>query len=322
MSTAPQFPSFDGLLGLSKHKGVDIRPTLLRVLTDLYVQTQVHSQDERQQYAELASRLIDAVDEATLTAVRAKLISFGDTPTIIAEKLGLKPAGGPVAVADVGEARPAAAAQAEPGLAYTEVASAAPARLAIRPGDAAEIDRLFSGATAIERARILQNLSESPLVPAVRPGPLRSARAIETLEMAAFASDIESFAIELANTLLLPATTAERIVGDAGGEPLACACKAIGMSEEIFQRVLLFLKPAVGATVIEVFRLARLYSVLGERAALIMISVWRGATIARAEVRHVPGLYDDERRRGRTATHAQGGPGRPALQVSRSRTGS
>ncbi len=28
---------------LSRHEGVDIRPTLLRVLTDLYVQTSAHS---------------------------------------------------------------------------------------------------------------------------------------------------------------------------------------------------------------------------------------------------------------------------------------
>src|SRR5438477_5831401 len=90
MSTAPLFPSFDGLINLSKHEGVDIRPTLLRVLTDLYVQAAKHTDDERRQFTELASRLIDAVDDATRAAVRAKLAICADTPDIIAEMLGLR----------------------------------------------------------------------------------------------------------------------------------------------------------------------------------------------------------------------------------------
>ena len=56
---------------LSRREGVDIRPTLLRVLTDLYVQTSAHSADEERQFVELTSRLIDQVDDATRAAVRA-----------------------------------------------------------------------------------------------------------------------------------------------------------------------------------------------------------------------------------------------------------
>src|SRR5579872_6788577 len=91
MSTTPLFPSFDGLMSLSKHEGVDIRPTLLRVLTDLYVQAAKHTEAERRQFAELASRLIDGVDDATRAAVRARLAVCADTPEVIAEKLGLIP---------------------------------------------------------------------------------------------------------------------------------------------------------------------------------------------------------------------------------------
>jgi len=198
-----------------------------------------------------------------------------------------------------------------------------PPRVAMRPTDAAEIERMFSIATGLERARILQNLGGSPLAPAVRPGPRRSARAIETLEMAALATDIESFAIELSNVLLLPAKAAERVVADPGGEAIACACKAVGMPDEVFQRVLLFLKPAVGASVMEVFRLARLYAVLSEHAALIMVAVWRGATIVQTQARYRPSLYDDERRRARqpAAAAAPGPATRPALpQINRSRS--
>lgn len=55
----------DRLMHLAQREGVDIRPTLLRVLTDLYVQSPTHSAAERQQYSELASRLIADVDDTT-----------------------------------------------------------------------------------------------------------------------------------------------------------------------------------------------------------------------------------------------------------------
>ena len=41
------FPNLDGLLGLADRGDVDIRPTLLRVLTDLYVQKPAHSRQEK-----------------------------------------------------------------------------------------------------------------------------------------------------------------------------------------------------------------------------------------------------------------------------------
>ena len=53
MTTSPLFPGFDGLMTLSRREGVDIRPTLLRVLTDLYVQASVHSEEETRQFVEL-----------------------------------------------------------------------------------------------------------------------------------------------------------------------------------------------------------------------------------------------------------------------------
>lgn len=61
---------------LSRREGVDIRPTLLRVLTDLYVQASAHSADEERQFVELTSRLIDEVDDATRAAVRARLAIY------------------------------------------------------------------------------------------------------------------------------------------------------------------------------------------------------------------------------------------------------
>src|SRR5271169_415047 len=91
MSTPPPFPNFDGLMTLSRREGVDIRPTLLRVLTDLYVQASKHSTDEERQFVELTSRLIDEVDDATRAAVRARLAIYPGAPAEVMKKLGLKP---------------------------------------------------------------------------------------------------------------------------------------------------------------------------------------------------------------------------------------
>ena len=78
--TKSLFPGFDGLMTLSRREGVDVRPTLLRVLTDLYVQAPTHSEDEQRQFVELATRLIDQVDDATRAAVKARLAIYPQTP--------------------------------------------------------------------------------------------------------------------------------------------------------------------------------------------------------------------------------------------------
>ena len=90
MTAPPLFPGFDGLMTLSRREGVDIRPTLLRVLTDLYVQASAQSADEERQFVELTSRLIDEVDDATRSAVRARLAVYPATPLEIMNKLGLR----------------------------------------------------------------------------------------------------------------------------------------------------------------------------------------------------------------------------------------
>src|SRR5205814_7947608 len=91
MTTPALFPGFDGLMSLSRREGVDIRPTLLRVLTDLYVQASTHSEEEARQFVELTSRLIDQVDDATRAAVRARLAVYPGTPAPVLMQLGLKP---------------------------------------------------------------------------------------------------------------------------------------------------------------------------------------------------------------------------------------
>jgi uncharacterized protein (DUF2336 family) len=288
------FPGFDGLLTLSRREGVDIRPTLLRVLTDLYVQTSTHSAEEEQQFVELTSRLIDQVDDATRAVVRARLSIYPQTPAAIMSQLRLHVAAAQPHVRNIKPPSPPAppAAELKPRTAAT---------LSLEPRDAAEISEMFFNADTGNRALILHNLATAPLRPSPHIHPSRAARTIETLHMAAFAADIDNFTTELAETLMLPAGIAERVVKDTGGEPLACAAKAIGMSSKIFQQILLFLNPAIGTSVIAVYRLSRLYDVLGERSALIMLAAWRGATMTEARAKYRPTLYDDERHRGRAA---------------------
>jgi hypothetical protein len=300
MTTPPIFPGFDGLMTLSRREGVDIRPTLLRVLTDLYVQANTHSGEEERQFVELTSRLIDEVDDATRAAVKARLAVYPLTPIQILGRLGLKPAVADqrVPLAPEIPLAPAAAPQARPP---TDAQLRLQSNLSMQPKDAAEIDEMFSRASASERALILHNLNDTPLRASARIPAARARRAIETLEMAAFAADLENFTLEVGETLILPWRVAERLVNDPGGEPLACAARALDMPGPVFERVLLFLKPEIGTSVPSVYRLSRLYDRLSERSALIMLAAWRGATMAVARAKFRPSLYDDERNRARAA---------------------
>jgi hypothetical protein len=294
---------------LSRREGVDIRPTLLRVLTDLYVQAAAHSLDEKRQFVELTSRLIDQVDDATRAAVRARLAIYPETPGEIASKLGIGPALSerPMPLA---EAVAAAPTSSQPELPLTDAQLRMAPNLSMQSTDAAEIHELFFRASPSERVAILHSLAETPLKAAPKIPFARALRAIETLEMAAFAADVENFTLELGETLILPARLAAQIVDDASGEPLACAMRAVDMPAPVFQRVLLFLKPEFGTSVNIVYRLSRLYDRVSDRSALVMLAAWRGSTMAIARAKYRPSLYDDERLRAR---HTSTQP-RPAVQ--------
>jgi hypothetical protein len=301
MTTPPLFPGFDGLMMLSRREGVDIRPTLLRVLTDLYVQAAAHSSDEQRQFVELTSRLIDQVDDATRAAVRARLAIYPGTPAEVLAKLGLSstPSDKPTPIATEIPSPPPAAEQ--PAKPLSEAEGRLASSLSMQPKDAAEISEMFFRAGSGERVAILHSLAETPLKASPRIPEARAARAVETLEMAAFAADVENFTLELGESLILPSHLAAQIVEDAAGEPLACAAKALNMPSPVFQRVLLFLKPEIGTSVHTVYRLSRLYDRLSERAALVMLAAWRGSTLAMTRAKYRPTLYDDERSRTRNA---------------------
>jgi hypothetical protein len=294
MTKPPMFPGFDGLMTLSRREGVDIRPTLLRVLTDLYVQASAHSADEERQFVELTSRLIAI---------------YPGTPAEVLRKLGLKPLTLNARV-PLAQEIPASPSAPPPVRTPTEAQLRIASNLLMQPKDAAEINDMFFAASASERALILHNLQETPLKASARIPAARASRAIETLEMAAFAEDVENFTLELGEALILPTRVAAQVVSDPGGEPLACAAKALDMPSPVFQRVLMFLNPEFGCSVNNVYRISRLYDRLSERSALIMLAAWRGSTMAVTRAKYRPALYDDERNRARAAP-AQS---RPAVQ--------
>jgi hypothetical protein len=296
--TKSLFPGFDGLMSLSRREGVDVRPTLLRVLTDLYVQKSTHSDDEQRQFVELATRLIDQVDDATRAAVKARLAIYPQAPIPVLQKLGLVAAqeGRRVPLA---REIPMPAPAPSPVRTPTDAERRMAANMAMQPTDAAEIHDMFFRAGASERALILHNLAQTPLKAAPRIPTARAKRAWQILEMAAIAGDVENFTLELGDSLILPSRVAAQIVDDAGGEALAVAARALDMPSPNFQRILLFFKPEIGNSVNEVYRLSRLYDRISDRSALVMLAAWRGSTLAVTRAKYQPSLHDGERQRAR-----------------------
>jgi hypothetical protein len=281
--SATSFP-LDGLLDLACRDGVDIRPTLLRVLTDLYVQKPTHSGEEETQYVELALGLIDAVDAATREAVGARLSRYPTAPEAVLRRLSGQAAPQPAAM-------PAAVAAA--------VTPPAPTAKPAVPA-AEDLAALFFMAGADERRLILNNL-DATASPTTQPPAPASNEMIRRLEAAALTRNTSEFTRLLERAMRIGPEVAARIVRDYSGEPIVVVAKALGMKADVLQRILLFLNPVVGQSVERVFSLAQLYDEISLATAARMLAIWHKDGERRRPV-HAPQLYDDERRRARAAT--------------------
>src|SRR5690606_2575195 len=82
-------PAHSGFARLADRTGLDIRPTLLRVLTDLYVLKPAHTDEEERHYVELATRLLDGVDVASRIALAERLSGFSGAPREIVRRLAM-----------------------------------------------------------------------------------------------------------------------------------------------------------------------------------------------------------------------------------------
>src|ERR1051325_7318060 len=87
MKPPPSFANLEGLLDRIRPDGIDMRPTLLRFLTDLYLQKPTHPPADERYYTELAMRLIDAVDVAARASLAARLAQYPAAPHTIMLRL-------------------------------------------------------------------------------------------------------------------------------------------------------------------------------------------------------------------------------------------
>lgn len=294
------FAQLDGLVRLSSNKGIDIRPMLLRVLTDLYVQEPNHSREREQQYCELALRLLSAVDVPTRVAVAGKLAPYRHAPKLVLDRLvadvpevagllsprgsqmGEPTPGGPEPPpAQPRDAAPFFDAPRQPFMPGDEGRSAFPAAISPALGEA------FLDADSGERNALLSRLEdevqrggEAPTLPFSRTG------ALERLERAALGGEGNEFARELQQGFEVPRRTAARIAEDPSGEALIVAAKALGMRRDALVRVLLFLNPAIGRSVERVFSLVRLYDETSTDAAFRIFASWRESALPRSGASH------------------------------------
>ncbi len=258
-------PELDGLVKLSNRDGVDIRPTLLRVITDLYLQKTDHTAEEAQQYERLALKLIDRVDAKTRATIAQKIAGYPNAPASVRQRL-LKDY---IKIKAPDAQAPAAAAPAATPVAGKPAATCKAA--------AQELSELFFTANAEERRLILLNLPYAPITPAEPIEPTAARSAIQRLEVAALNHRIEVFARELEQTLSISRELAHRMVTDPGGEPIVVAASALQMSAAVLQRILLCINPVISQSIQLVYDLALLHEDLKAASALRMIAIWQAA---------------------------------------------
>ncbi|MBX6426447.1 MAG: DUF2336 domain-containing protein [Variibacter sp.] len=285
---ARAFANLDGLLRLSRTEGVDIRPALLRVITDLFVQEPIHTREEIRQYAELCLRLLPAVDGQTRAAVLAKLAAFPATPPWLleeAQRVAADPAAAPRVPGNDRLRGQSGASAPAPASASRAPADAAFAPPTTEPETPQSLGERFLRAEARERQALLIRFQDTE--PEAEPPTWMRDRAqtIERLERFAAERNPRGFARELQDSFGLSSRIAAEIAHDDGGEPLLVVAKAIAMPADALLRILLLLNPAVGQSVERVFSLYRLYERLRYAAVAPIMTSWREDSRARLAAR-------------------------------------
>jgi hypothetical protein len=267
--TSPN-PSLNGLVELSNRNGVDIRPTLLRVVTDLYVQKPTHSEKDEAEYTRIALRLIDHVDAKTRAMIAGKIAGYPNAPAAVRQRL-LKDH----IVCKTPE---------EPAkeTAKTETAKNKPAKptseqMSKSKSQALELSELFFACNAEERRLILLNLSYATIAPADPIDAATAQSGIQHLEASALGRQTERFARDLGQLLSISRTQALRLVNDPGGEPIVVAAAALQMPPAVLQRILLCLNPAISRSVQRVYDLSLLHEELKAASALRLVALWQAA---------------------------------------------
>lgn len=322
-----------GLAGLADRTGVDIKPTLLRVLADLYIQKAAHTPHENQHFTELALRLIDAVDEATRAAVAARLTKHPGTPAAVLDRL-----------AQLGPRTADPSQQGSIELFVTETAldddielfepvtpvvpavqQAAPRESMQAPAKPLPVDYIaqreaFFSAPTAERRLILTNLEH---VANQDVAPAQETNIIRYLEQAALAGRAQEFTTLLQQGLGLSRAVARRIVTDRGGEPFVVSAKALAMPTDVFQRILMSLNPVIGQSVEMVFELSDVFLDLPLASAVHLVAIWRAADRMEAKsIVHHRMHWDDTSSARRSAVIEPRQSEQPGAQIPQRRDGS
>ena len=288
LDSPSEFPGLEDLVDLGSGNQIDMRPTLLRVLTDLYLQRPAHTAEDERYYTELALRLIDATDLRERVALAERLASYPSAPPAVIERLARDAieVAGPILErspcltrsdlewiamelggehAAVIANRHSAAGRAQRTMPQNRIAA-----------DAAELSELFYAAGPAERRLILINLDYAPIEPS-RPAVFLQRTDTWPLEAAALQHNTEVVVRELERTLGISRAQARRIMSDESGEPVVVAAKAMDLPADVVQRVLLFMNPRVGKSIDRVNELAELYREISVDAARRLLSVLREA---------------------------------------------
>lgn len=325
--SSPRLPHVQRLIGLARSNGVDVRPTLLRVLVDQFVAEPVHPAAEVTRFGELVLHLLARADEADRATVSEKLAGHAQTPAAIARRLAAdlpavalpmlrhSPAlsdddlflavrsgdtDKALAVAgrqDIGLAALVALEDMrDPGVKAALAARVPPSRILHRgqigdkPGD---LGQAFLHGNAAQRETIIATLVLMPSRQADTP----PADPAQSLELAALSRRQGALGEAVARAFGLDSDTARRIAEDESGEPLIVAARALDIGREATARVLLFAHQSVGTSVERIYGLTALYDVLPRAAALTIVRSWQAtegiSAPAQRPAKHQPVLAQD-----------------------------
>lgn len=306
---SPAQSGIEALVELARRDRAEMRPVLLRVLSDLYVQERSHTPSEQARFAELACRLLDGVELPVRISISERLADCADLPPAVAVKLARDEFEAAAPILRRSPALDEAALHAildQNWPLHTEAIAARAAlpasvakRLALKPSGAesettpsktapqaaataAETDaaltlvlaRRYLAADSAERRTIAAALSICPA--AGDEGRLRRIeRSLrEKLESAALRHRSGEFVALMHDRTGIGRETARRIVADPSGEALAVYCRAAGMPFSAASRILLFLNPGSGRSIEPVMKLAGFYDELAPAIARRLAAAW------------------------------------------------
>jgi hypothetical protein len=333
MESPSEFPGLEDLVDLGSGNQIDMRPTLLRVLTDLYLQRPAHTAEDESYYTELALRLIDATDFAARVALAERLAPYPSAPRAVIARLAREriEVAAPILerspcltssdlqsiAMELGGAHAAVIAKRHSASECVHTAKPPNRIVAVQ---AAELSELFYAAGPVERRLILISLDYASIQPA-RPSAFMQRTDSWRLEAAALQHNTEVVVRELERTLGISRAQAWRVMADESGEPIVVAAKAMDLPTDVVQRVLLFMNARIGQSTDRVYELAELYREISVDAARRLVAIWRdvdkeegsraphqsiawrmaaeNARRALSEIARPPPHYRDVRSRGR-----------------------